>query len=363
MEYSPMTADTFPRLRAAAVHAAPAFLDRDATLDKIDSLTAAAVARGAELVVFGESFLPGFPVWTNVLPPVDQTPFFLRLFSNAITVPGPEHDHLAALARRYRATLSIGVSEKSSTSMGSMWNANLVFSANGELINHRRKLVPTWAERLAWGYGDAAQLSPFAAGDLRLGVLICGENTNTLARFALLSQGEQIHIATYPPVWPFSRELSQDYDLAEAIRMRTAAHSFEGKVFSIVAATTLDQVAVDQIAAVDERARGLLTSSAQAVSMVLGPSGELLAGPVTGGDQLLVADIDVNESISLKQIHDIVGVYQRFDLFSLTMDQSRPQPIHLSGGHLRRTPVVPDEASHETSKVAGDTFGIEPDRV
>src|SRR5262249_50324417 len=156
------------------------------------------------------------PIWTNVLAPVDQTAFFSRLFANSITVPGPDAERLAALARRHRVTLSIGVTEKSPTSMGSMWNSNLVFDREGTLVNHRRKLVPTGAERLVGGYGDAAQLSPFTVGDLRLGVLICGENTNPLARFTLLSQGEQIHLASYPPVWPFSRDSGDNYDLAEA---------------------------------------------------------------------------------------------------------------------------------------------------
>jgi nitrilase len=335
-----MTGDRYPLLRAAAVHAAPVFLDRAATLDKVKSLTVDAAAQGAELVVFGESFLPGFPIWTNVLAPVDQTPFFTRLYANAITVPGPETERLAALARRHRVTLSIGVTEKSPTSVGSMWNSNLVFDPDGNLVNHRRKLVPTWAERLVWGYGDAAELAPFTVNDLRAGVLICGENTNTLARFALLSQGEQIHLASYPPVWPFSREAGADYDLAEAIRMRSAAHCFEGKVFSVVAATTLDEVAIEQVSAADERARPLLTGSSPAASMILGPSGEALAGPVTGADQILVADIDVNQSVALKQIHDITGIYQRFDLFKLSVDQSRPEPIQLSG----RQPNGADES-------------------
>lgn len=349
-----MTGDRYPLLRAAAVHAAPVFLNRAATLEKIEYLAADAAAQGAELVVFGESFLPGFPIWSNVLAPVDQTPFFTSLFANAITVPGPDSDRLAALARRLGITLSVGVTEKSATSVGSMWNSNLVFSPDGTLVNHRRKLVPTWAERLVWAYGDAAELTPFSIGELRAGVLICGENTNTLARFALLSQGEQIHLASYPPVWPFSRDTGEDYDLAEAIRMRSVAHCFEGKVFSVVASTTLDDVAVDQVSAVDERARALLTGSSPAASMILGPSGKALAGPVTGADQILVADIDVNSSVPLKQIHDITGVYQRFDLFTLTVDQRRPQPVHLQSDGRNGADEAAEILSENGHPVADD---------
>ncbi|MPZ63494.1 MAG: carbon-nitrogen hydrolase family protein [Propionibacteriales bacterium] len=323
-----MSEDRFPTLRVAAVQAAPVFLDREATFAKLEQLVAEAAGQGAELVAFGESFLPGFPIWNGVLAPVDQHPFFERLVRAAIAVPGPDCDRLGALARRHRVMLSVGVNERSNAGVGTLWNTNLVFDPDGRLVNHRRKLVPTWYERLTWAAGDGAGLDVVDLRGGQVGVLICGENTNTLARFALLAAGEQVHIATYPPTWPFDREPAREYDLTDAIRIRSAAHSFEGKVFTIVAATALDDDALAQVAGEDDETRRLLTGGAFPASMIVGPSGNIIAGPLVGEEGILIAEVDLAESIRLKQIHDIVGTYNRFDVFSLMVERRRLEPVH-----------------------------------
>jgi nitrilase/aliphatic nitrilase len=159
-------------------------------------------------------------------------------------------------------------------------------------------------------------------------MLICGENTNTLARFALLALGEQVHIATYPPAWPFRRPgANQDYNLTDAIRIRSAAHAFEGKVFNVVASCALDEQAISEVAKGDAELRRILAAAPPATSMILGPQGELLGEPHVGGEGMVVADIDISRSIELKQIHDIVGSYNRFDVFRLTVDQRPNRPI------------------------------------
>jgi nitrilase len=199
-----MPGDVYPKFRAAAVQAAPVFLDRDATIDKLDTLVQKAVDAGAELVVFGESFIPAFPVWNLIYAPMDQHGFFRRLFDNAVQVPGPQTRRLSEIAKRHRVFLSVGITEKGSISMGALWNANLLFDRNGTLLNRHRKLVPTWAEKLTWANGDAAYLRPEHTDLGRIGSLICGENTNTLARFALLAQGEQVTSPPIPPPGPFT---------------------------------------------------------------------------------------------------------------------------------------------------------------
>ena len=109
-----MPGDVYPKFRAAAVQAAPVFLDRDATIDKMDTLVHKAVDAGAELVVFGESFIPAFPVWNLIYAPMDQHAFFRRLFDNAVQVPGPHTRRLSEIAKRHRVHLSVGVTEKGS---------------------------------------------------------------------------------------------------------------------------------------------------------------------------------------------------------------------------------------------------------
>jgi nitrilase len=202
--------------------------------------------------------------------------------------------------------------------------------ADGRLLNRHRKLVPTWAEKLTWANGDASNLRVETTAIARLGALICGESPNTLARFALLAQGEQVHIATYPPAWPTRRSgASQNYNLTEAIRIRSAAHAFEGKVFNVVASCALDERSIEAVSQGNQELRRILTSAPPATSMILGPQGELLAEPHVGGEGMVVAEIDVSLSIEQKQFHDIVGYYNRFDIFRLAVDQRPNRPVTL----------------------------------
>jgi nitrilase len=329
-----MPGDKYPKFRACAVQAAPVFLDRDATIDKIATLVPEAKEKGADLVVFPESYIPTFPVWTIILAPIDQHEFYKRLFENAVVVPSPQTRKLGEIARRNEVFLSVGVTEKSDYSMGAMWCTQLLFDRTGKLINHHRKLVPTWAESLAWTPGDASDMRPVNTEIGKLGTLICGENTNTLARFALLAQGEQVHIACYPPAWPFRRAASKSgqggsYDMKEINRMRSTAHAFEGKVFVIASASVLDEDAINQMTEGNPENRTLLENAAKPASMIIGPTGDVLSDPVVGVEGMTLADIDISQSIQLKEAHDIIGRYNRFDVFQLHVNQTRIKPVRL----------------------------------
>lgn len=320
--------DTYPKLRAAGIQAAPVFLNRDATIEKMEGLVSEAAGKGADLVVFGESFVPAFPLWNMVYPPMDQQIFFRRLFDNALEIPSPQFEKIAGIARENKVFLSVGVTEKAPYSMGTMWNSNLLFDRMGRLVNHRRKLVPTWAEKLTWANGDAAGLEPARTEIGRIGVLICGENTNPLARYAMLAQGEQIHIATYPPAFPFKRPgASNNYDLTEAIRIRSAAHSFEGKVFNIVVSCALDESSIEELSMGNMEIKEILEKTPKAATMILGPQGEYLCDPLVGKEGIVAAEIDVSRSIEHKQVHDIIGYYNRFDIFRLEVDKSPKLPL------------------------------------
>src|SRR5208283_835492 len=293
-----------------------------------------AKSRGADLVVFPESYIPTFPVWNILLAPIDQHDFYKRLFENAVLVPSSQSRKLGDIARANQVFLSVGITEKSDYSMGAMWCTQLLFDRTGKLINRHRKLVPTWAESLSWNPGDASDLRPVSTEIGKIGTLICGENTNTLARFALLAQGEQVHIACYPPAWPFRRTASKSgqggsYDMKDINRMRSAAHAFEGKVFVIAAASVLDEDAIEQMTAGNSDNRTLLENAAKPASMIIGPTGDFLTEPVVGVEGIIVADIDISESITLKEAHDIIGRYNRFDVFQLRVNQTRIKPVRL----------------------------------
>jgi predicted amidohydrolase len=319
-----MPADTYPKFTVAAVQAASVWLDRDATIEKMEALASQAAQKGAALVVFPESYVPAFPVWNLTHRPLDQHAFFRRLYDQALLIPSTAFQRVAAIAQSHAIYLSVGVTEKTETSMGTLWNSNLLFSPEGRLLNWRRKLVATWAEKLTWAPGDAAGLKVVPTAIGRIGVLICGENTNTLARFALLAQGEQVHIATYPSLWPFNRPRSrQPYDLTQGIVTRAAAHSFEGKLFTVVSAGVLDEVGRDDLVRDNEELRALLEATPVPTSLVVGPSGTPVTEPLMGGHEGMVyAEIDISQNIEHRLAHDITGGYQRFDLFHLRIDQT-----------------------------------------
>jgi aliphatic nitrilase len=204
--------------------------------------------------------------------------------------------------------------------MGTLYNSLLFIDDAGEVIGVHRKLVPTWAEKLTWAGGDGSSLRVYDTSIGRLGGLACGENTNTLARFALLAQGENIHTANYIslPTAP------ADYDMVEAIKVRAAAHSFEGKVFTVVACSAITPEIVDAVAH-DDESRAMLERKHSAFSGIFGPDGRLISEPLIDDEGIVYADIDLNKCIQPKQMHDIIGHYNRFDVFQLHVNRA-PQP-------------------------------------
>ena len=310
----------YPTFRAAAVQAAPVFLDTEATIAKAAHLIAEAGANGAILVVFPEVFVPGYPYWNWTMTPVAGSPWFEKLFKAAIDIPGPEIEALCEAARAAGTYVVMGVNERDPHSMGTLYNSLVFISDSGEVLGVHRKLVPTWAEKLTWAGGDGSSLRVYETSIGRLGGLACGENTNTLARFALLAQGENVHTANYIalPTAP------ADYDMVEAIKVRAMAHSFEGKVFTIVACSAITPEIVDAVAH-DEQSRAMLERPHSAVSCIVGPDGRLIGEPLIDAEGIVYADIDLNKCIQPKQMHDIIGHYNRFDVFNLQVNRA-PQP-------------------------------------
>jgi aliphatic nitrilase len=204
----------------------------------------------------------------------------------------------------------------------------VLIGADGTLLNHHRKLVPTWYEKLIWANGDGSGLRVSDTELGRIGMLICGENTNPLARFALMAEGEQVHISSYPPVWPTRPpEGPGNYDLAQAIRIRAGAHAFEAKAFNVVAASYLDQTLLHTVeTALGPEAVRILEQSPRGISVVIDPTGTPIGEAMCRDEGILYADVDLARAVELKQIHDVVGYYNRFDVFALSVNRSRHRP-------------------------------------
>ena len=316
--------DTFPKSKVAAVQAAPVFLDRDATLDKVLSLVSEASGNGADLIAFPEVFIAGYPYWNRLENVFKTTPFFTELLKNAVTVPGPTTDRLCRAAKDHQVYLVMGVNERPTNTLGTLYNTNLVIDPEGEIILKHRKLMPTYAEKLVWGFGDGSTLRVLDTPIGKLGTLICGENANPLARFALIAQGEEIHISNYPSM---PAEDYGGYAIGEDIRLRGANHAFEGKVFNIVVSSVIDQTVIDRIGDTEEKRR-ILSGPQSSFTGVFAPGGRLYSDTVPPGEEgIIYADCDIASIIGPKLRHDVAGQYNRFDVLSLNINRTPCQPI------------------------------------
>jgi aliphatic nitrilase len=235
---------------------------------------------------------------------------------------------IAETAQTCGVFVSLGFNEGTNASVGCIWNANVIIGDDGHVLCHHRKIVPTFYEKLVWAPGDGSGLRVCETCLGRLGMLICGENTNPLARYTLLAQGEQVHMSTYPPVWPTHEpSTGGNYDLKQAILIRAGAHSFEGKVFNIVASGFLDKATWEELATLDKDAGRILDASPRGISVVVGPNGLPISEIMQETEGLLYVDIDLSQCVEPKQFHDLVGGYNRFDIFKLTVDCSPHQPV------------------------------------
>ncbi|GLK75361.1 nitrilase [Methylopila jiangsuensis] len=323
---------SYPKFKAAAAHLAPVFHDTAKTVDKACSVIAEAARDGVALLAFPESFIPGFPLWSGVVAPTDSNDFFCQLAAQAIRIDGPEMARVRAATRDHGLYVSLGFTEGTATSVGCLWNANVLIGPDGSILNHHRKLMPTFYEKLVWAHGDGGGLRVSETELGRIGMLICGENTNPLARFSLMAQGEQVHISTYPPLFP-TKPLGSNanYDLEQAIRIRAGAHSFEAKVFNIVSSGFYDETTRKAFEPLGKHALAALEEASPSVSLILDPSGNVVSEVLSTAEGLVTAEIDTSLAVEPKRVHDLVGYYNRFDVFGLTLNRAANRPITFTG--------------------------------
>ena len=318
----------FKKFKAATVQTSPDFLDVEKTIAKAISFVKEASQNGAQLIAFPEVFVAGYPYWNWIMTPVQGSKWYEQLYKSSVKVDDAEMLPLYKAAKDNNCYIVIGINERGS-SYGEIYNTNLIINNHGKLIGKHRKLVPTWAEKLTWTSGDGSSLKVYDTEVGPIGTLACGENTNTLARFTLLSQGELIHIANYIslPVAP------PDYDMAEAIKIRAAAHSFEGKLFTIVSCSTISQEIKNAFRADVPNVDELLTRKNSAFSGFIGPNGAVIGTPLIDDEGIVYADINLEKCIQPKQMHDILGHYNRFDIFDLRVNTAPTRNITFIDNH------------------------------
>jgi len=318
----------FKKFKAATVQTAPVFLNVEKTIAKAIAFIKEAADNGAQLIAFPEVFVAGYPYWNWIMTPVQGSKWYEQLYKNSVAVGDESMLPLFQAAKDHNMHIVIGINERGD-SYGEIYNTNLIIDNHGNLIGKHRKLVPTWAEKLTWTSGDGSSLKVYDTEVGPLGTLACGENTNTLARFTLLSQGELVHIANYIslPVAP------PDYDMAEAIKIRAAAHSFEGKLFTIVSCSTISQEIKDALREDVPNVDELLSRKSSAFSGFIGPNGAVIGTPLIDDEGIVYADIDLEKCIQPKQMHDILGHYNRFDIFDLRVNTAPTRKITFVDNH------------------------------
>ncbi len=313
--------DTLPKFKAAAIQASPVFLNREATVEKACRLIEEAASKGAELIAFPEVFIPAYPWWHRLDNAYRGHKYFRELVKNSVQIPSPATDMLCQCARKGKVYVVMGINERVPETLGTLYNTNLLIDPKGKILGAHRKLVPTFLEKITWGGGDGHTLKVYDTGIGKLGMLNCGENTNTLARFALIAQGEQVHVANYPgqPVGDESK-----YDLRHAIEIRSAAHAFEGKLFNVVSCSIFSKEIAEILGDTEEKRR-MVNKGNTGLTAIYGPDGKHLAGPMDPNEEgMVIAEIDIEKIIEQKLQHDIVGHYNRFDVLSLNLNR-RPQ--------------------------------------
>jgi nitrilase len=302
-------------VKVACVQAEPVVLDREATLEKLASLTSEAAGEGAELVVFPETFVSVYPTsaWARALagwadPRAKAA--FAALVRSAVEVPGPAVDRLGEIAREHSVWLVTGVNELDPSRNGTVYNALLYHAPEGSLALKHRKLVPTNHERLVWGQGDGGGLHAIETPLGRLGGLICWENYMPLARFALYESGVEIYLAS----------TADDSDEWQATLVHIARESRAFVVspchFQRASAYPEDFPLRELLAERDVLGRG--------GSAILAPDGSYLAGPLYDEEGILYAELDESRLLEERQRFDPAGHYHRPDVLRLEVTPLRP---------------------------------------
>ena len=315
---------------AAAVQAAPVFLEREATVEKACDLITQAAARGARLIVLPEAFVSGYPAWVWFLPltrRADVASLYRELVESSVDVPGPETEKLGLAAREASAWVAIGVNERNATRSGTtLYNTLLLFNDRGELVDRHRKLMATGGERMIWTAGEAVPLKVHDTPMGKLGGLLCWENYMPLARFSLYEQGAQIHMA---PTWDKS-----DQWIAT---MRHIAREGRLYVIGVCQALHRDQVP-DRFPFKDVLPAGLDWINV-GNSLIVDPEGTVIAGPVAEREEILTATIDPGRTAASRWIFDVAGHYDRPDLFRFEMRGATSEPVAARAAPRRRRPA------------------------
>lgn len=317
-------------VRAAAVQISPVLYSREATVEKVVQKILELGQQGVQFATFPETVVPYYPYFSAVQTGVQLLSGVehLKLLEQSVTVPSSATDAISEAARKAGMVVSIGVNEREG---GSLYNTQLLFDADGTLIQRRRKITPTHFERMVWGQGDGSGLCAVDSKVGRIGQLACFEHNNPLARYAMMADGEQIHSAMYP-----GSAFGEGF--AQRMEINIRQHALESGCFVVNATAWLN--ADQQAQIMRDTGCDIGPISGGCFTTIVAPDGMLMGEPLRSGEGEVIADLDFTLIDRRKMLVDSVGHYNRPELLSLLIDRTPAAHVH------ERTP--PAKSTHAT---------------
>ena len=295
----------------AAIVQAEVAADIEAGIELTREKALEAAGAGAELIVFPETWIPGYPAWLDLTRDAalwDHAPVkavFARIAENSITIPGPALDRIAEIARDSKATLVLGLSERvgRGAGRGTLYNSLITIGPDGRLLNHHRKLMPTYTERLVWGAGDVEGLRAVDTPAGRVSALVCWEHWMPLARQTLHESGEDVHVAVWPTVHDLHQVASRQY-------------AFEGRCFVLASGALMRASSLpSELEPHPERVSGPDQWVLRGGSAIIGPDGKYIVEPLYDEPQIVIAELDLRRASEESMTLDVTGHYHRPELF------------------------------------------------
>jgi nitrilase len=343
------------KMKVAAAQVAPVFMDKEATVDKACRTIAEAGRAGAKLVVFSETFVPGYPYWRGLQPISRWSDLMVEYQKNSLRIPSGDTDVLCDAAKEADIIVALGCTEMSDRrGSETLYNTILFIGNDGEVLGRHRKLMPTHAERIIWGMGDADDIRVFDTPIGVIGGIVCYEHHMTLQKAAMAVLGEEIHCAVWPGWWVMERhpgakrryrpgDPSHLCDIEHAIR----EYAFETQTFVI---------SVSQYVPDDEMPGYCRDFNiAAGGSFIVNPAGVYLHEPVFDREEIIYAELDADDRRHTKAYFDALGHYTRWDLLRLDIRGEPNEP--LTAGRLKR------KLDQQTLERLAEKYSLETEKL